>query len=406
MRLSLGRCSTFVLAAVATFLVTSSVYGDLSHPSIVSVELVVLLAAHALGYLRLWLSREILLNLLFLGYTVLTLAWTDDFKLALITMPTIVNFSFVLIFFSALAAYHDLRMLLAGVAAGFMLGAILYTLTTGFPLSYPEDFSYNAIAGMYLFGLFAITLFGAYVGMMILPMLAAVVLLVLIAATTSIKTNLGAVLGIGVAGLLYFNRSVKGIVRGLLVLAVLAAGVGYVVTNNPTLTEKVRNGYDRVSLGVAVLTNREGDSGSTGLDNRKGWQKEGLRGWAATPVFGHGVEAFRADFGITSHSTPIDLLYNAGIIGTGLFYALFASIAWRLLHAVNRARRQVRARIAACLIAYTFISLSGIVYYDPFVAIFVALSSGLLVRLERTAALERAVGTSSVPEFDGPISRA
>ena len=62
------------------------------------------MGAHALGYLRLWVSREILFNLLFLGYAVLSLAWTDDFKLAVITMPTIVNFTFVLIFFSALAA--------------------------------------------------------------------------------------------------------------------------------------------------------------------------------------------------------------------------------------------------------------------------------------------------------------
>lgn len=406
MRLSLGRCSTFVLAAVATFIVTSSIYGDLSHPSIISFELVILLGAHALGYLRLWVSREILFNLLFLGYAVLSLAWTDDFKLAVITMPTIVNFTFVLIFFSALAAYHELRVFLAGMVAGFMLAAVMYTLTSGFPLSYPLDFSYNAIAGMYLFGLFTITLFGAYVGMTILPLAAAIVLLLLIAATTSIKTNLGAALGITLAGLLYFKRSVKAVVRGVLVVATLAGGVAYLVTNNPALTEKLQNGFGRVSLGVAVLTNREADSGTTGLDNRKGWQKEGLKGWAATPVFGHGVEAFRADFGITSHSTPIDLLYNSGIIGTGLFYALFASIAWRLLQARNPARRPVRARIAACLIAYAFISLSGIVYYDPFVAIFIAVSSGLLARLERTAAAGYATDESLAPELDGPISRA
>ena len=405
MRLSLGRCSTFVLTAAATFIVTSSIYGDLSHPGIISLELMILLSAHVLSYLRLWLSREILFNLLLLGYTVVSLAWTDDIKLALITMPAIVNFTFVLIFFSALAGYHELRVVLAGMVAGFVLAACLYTLSSGFPLAYPEDFSYNSIAGMYLFGLFTITLFGAYVGMTFLPLLTAAVLLVLIAATTSIKTNLGAALGITLAGLLYFKRSAS-VVRGGVVLAILAGGVAYLVTTNPPLAEKVQNGFGRVSLGVAVLTNREGDSSSTGLDNRKGWQKEGLKGWAATPVFGHGVEAFRADFGITSHSTPIDLLYNSGIIGAGLFYALFASIAWRLLQARNRVRRPVRARIAACLIAYSFISLSGIVYYDPFVAIFVAVSSALLVRLERTAAAAYPEDASLAPEIDGPISRA
>ena len=250
MRMTLGRCSTFVLAALATYLVTSIVYGDLSHPSIISIELVILLGAHALGYLRLWLSREILFNLLFLGYAVLSLAWTDDLKLALITMPTIVNFSFVLIFFSALAAYHELRVMLAGMAGGFVVAALAYTLAAGFPFSYPQDFSYNAIAGMYLFGLFIITVWGAYTGRNLLPLAAAVVLLVLIAATTSIKTNLGAALGISLSGLLYFKRSVKSVVRGTLVLAVVAVAVAYAVSSNPELLERVQNGFERVSLGV------------------------------------------------------------------------------------------------------------------------------------------------------------
>jgi hypothetical protein len=404
MRVTLSTSSTFAVASVATFLVTSGVYGDLTHPGVVTFELLVLLAAHALGYLRLWVSRELLLNFAFVGYTLLSLAWTDNTRLAFITMPSIVNTTMVLIFFSALAAYHDLRALLFGMVVGFVIAAVMYSLTSGFPLAYPDDFSYNAIAGMYLFGLFIITLYGAYVGMLVLPLLAGAILLVLIAATTSIKTNLGAALGIATALLLYFKRSVKSVVIGLLVVATIGMAVAYVVVSNPELTEKVRNGFARVSLGVAVLTNREGDSGSTGLGNRKGWEKEGLKGWAATPVFGHGVEAFRGDFGITSHSTPIDLLYNSGLIGAGLFYSVFGSIALRLLQARNRQRRAVRARIAACLIAYLFISVSGIIYYDPFVATFIAVSAGVLARTER--GWDPARQAAGVARFDGPISRA
>lgn len=35
---------------------------------------------------------------------------------------------------------------------------------------------------------------------------------------------------------------------------------------------------------------------------------------------------FRSQFGITSHSTPIDVPLNSRLIGFALFYALFASI--------------------------------------------------------------------------------
>lgn len=118
------------------------------------------------------------------------------------------------------------------------------------------------------------------------------------------------------------------------------------------------------------------------------------------------MEAFRADFSTTSHSTPIDLLYNYGLIGFGLFYGMFASIAWRLLKARNVQFRGVRARIAACLIAYVFISLSGTIYYEPFVAMFIATSSAVLMRLERSG---RVPGAPLLPIAAGsgyPVSNS
>jgi hypothetical protein len=405
MRLTLGTSSTLIVAAVATFLVTATVYGDVSHPTFVTGELLILLAAHALGYLRVWMSRELLLTLAFVGYVLLTLAWTDNGRLALTTMPSIVNFTIVLLFFSSMTAYHNLRALMLGMIGGYLLAAVRYTLISGFPFSYPDDFSYNAIAAMYLFGLFITAVYGAYRRRIVLPLITGAVLLLLIAATTSIKTNLGAALGIIGASILYFRPSVKRVVVGALMLAALSLGISYALSSNPALTEKLNNGLSRVSLGVAVLTNREGDSGTTGLGNRKGWEREGIKGWQATPVFGHGIEAFRADFGITSHSTPIDLLYNSGLIGTGLFYAIFASLAVRLLRARDADGRAVRARIAAFAIAWAFISLSAIIYYDSFLAMFMGVSAGLLVRLERSGYRVRA-SARSAPGVDGSVSSA
>jgi len=375
-------CS-FTLAFGATFAVVVSASGDVSHPTRITAALLGIIILHAIGYQRLWFSREVFLSIGLLGYEVLSLSWTDYIKVATATMPAMVNFTLSLILFSALAAYHNVRALLAGMFAGFIAAAILYTLTSGFPFSYPEDFSYNTIASMYLIGLFITLTFGAYIRSTVLPASVGAVLLVLIAATTSIKTNLGIGLGVIGAGLLYFKLSTRGLLKTVAVVAVIGGGIAYGISENPALTERLQTGLARVSTGFAVLTNRESDAGNIGLGNRQGWKREGLKGWIANPVFGNGVEGFRADFGITSHSTPIDLLYNSGLIGFALFYAIFASIAWRLVTARNAKRRNIRARIAMVLIAYTFISLSGIVYYDQFLSIFVALSAGLMVRLER-----------------------
>jgi hypothetical protein len=390
-----GLTGTFVLGAITTFAITVNEYGDNSHPTLVTAQLLALLLLHTVRYLRFWTSRELLFYVGLFAYSLLSVSWTEDMHVAVNTLPSLTNFLLVLLLFSSLAAYHEIGALLGGMAVGLGTAAVLYTLTSGFPFSYPDNFSYNTIAGMYLSGLFMITVLSAYRRWTVTPLVAAAILLPLIAATTSIKTNLGVVLGFGGAMVLYFKPTAKGVIRGVLIIAVLAAGAAYAVRSDPAIGEKVRTGLERVSLGAEVLTNREGDSGRTGLGNRRGWEKVGLRGWAANPVFGSGMEAFRADFSTTSHSTPIDLLYNYGLIGFGLFYGMFASIGWRLLRARNPLFRAVRARIAACLIAYVFMSLSGTIYYEPYIAIFVGVSAGLLMRLERGAPLPAETGSGA-----------
>ncbi len=387
MRLNMaaGFLGTFGLAAVSTCTVLVARYEDVSHPSRVIAILLVLIAVHGMRYLRLWLSREVLLNLAFLSYSLLTLLWTENVKTAIETLPAFTTFTLILILFSALTAYHDLRALLCGMFTGFVAGAGWYSITTGFPLAYPEAFSYNTIAGMYLFGIFVTLVCGAYFRLTILPIAIAVILLALLAATTSIKTNLGVALGLVASGILYFKFSLNHALRNTIVVAAIGSAVVYGVMSNQILTDRVQDGFHRISTGVAVLTNREEDSGAVGLGARENWKNEGLKGWAANPVFGYGVEGFRSDYGITSHSTPIDLLYNSGLIGFTLFYGILASIAWRLLTARDAQRRNLRARVVIFLIAYSFMSLSGNIYYEFLLAIFVAVSSGMVLRLERAA---------------------
>jgi hypothetical protein len=388
LKLTAGFLGTFSLAAASTGAVLVARYDDATHPTRVIAVLLALIAIHGMRYLRLWFSRELLLNLTFLGYSILTLCWTGNVRLATETLPSFVIFTLVFILFSALAAYHDLRALLCGMFAGFLAAAGWYSLTTGFPLAYPEDFSYNTIAGMYLIGIFITLACGAFFQLTILPIAIAIVLMVLLAATTSIKTNLGIALGLVASSILYFKFSLKNTLRDIIVVAAIGSAVVYGVISNQVLTDRVQNGFDRISMGVAVLTNREGDSGATGLGARENWKNEGLKGWATNPVFGYGIEGFRSEFGITSHSTPVDLLYNTGLIGCTLFYGILASIAWRLLTARDARQRNLRARMVIFLIAYSFMSLSGNVYYEPLLAIFVAVSSGMILRLEQTAAAE------------------
>jgi O-antigen ligase len=156
--------------------------------------------------------------------------------------------------------------------------------------------------------------------------------------------------------------------------------IAYAVISTPDLTDRVQAGYARVSMGADVLVAREDKTGGAGLGNRQTWTKRGIEGWMTNPVFGEGVESFRGDFHYTSHSTVVDLLYNTGLIGFVLFYASLASVAVRLFQHQDPHARSPRALIFAALTCYGFISLSGTMYYDVFLAAAMAISAGLLTR--------------------------
>jgi O-antigen ligase len=104
-----------------------------------------------------------------------------------------------------------------------------------------------------------------------------------------------------------------------------------------------------------------------------------------SPLFGNGVEAFRTDHGITSHSTPIDLLYNFGVIGFVLFYSIFGSIVMRLRAVQGKNLGNLPALIFAGVVCYVFITLSGTMEYNAFLGIFISVSTALLGRFDSSS---------------------
>jgi hypothetical protein len=283
---------------------------------------------------------------------------------------------------------------LKGMMAGFLLGAAAYFAAERFPLVYPEAFSYNTMAGMYLFGLLLTAVCGWYFRSRIVPIGLGLILILHIAATTSIKTNVGVGLGALAAALIYLRDSLRLLGRNLVVLTILLGVVAYFVMSNKGLMDRLESGSERVSTGAEILAAREEDTGNIGIATRQYWKNQGLKGWIRNPLLGYGVEAFRADYGITSHSTPIDLLYNSGIIGCGLFYSMFASLAWRVIRTRDGFGRGLQAVTVAGLVCYSFMSLSGTLYYDTYVAAFMAICAGALTRLGVGAARSQSTGSA------------
>lgn len=382
---SVDRMLSFALAALSMFSLTASVIVESFHSARLAAVLFGLLLLHLTRYAKFVFNREAAIYSAFILYMVLALLWTDDVRLALNTLIPAVAFLITFVLFSSLAAYHDSVAMLAGSLCGVLLGAAAYTLMYGFPFAYPTNFSYNSIAGMYLGGLFAALLANLYLPSRGGLLLVTLLFFGLIVATTSIKFNLGVLLGAAAAGLLYTRQVLSVIKRNIIVILVVAVVLAYLLLSNDFFVSLLERGTKRILLGLEVLQARENVPGYSAFESREQWQSDGIAGWLRNPLFGHGVEAFRSKYGITSHSTPVDLLYNVGLIGCALFYAVFGSLAWRLIAQRRAAPERLDALIFGVWVCYLFISLSAPLHYSTFFAVYVAVSVVFRDNERRTA---------------------
>jgi hypothetical protein len=391
-----ARLCTFALAAAASLSMTLSAYTEELRPTRVGAVLAGLIALHLVWHPRIIWRREFTFYAYLVAYMFIALIWTNDLELAMNTLVPAINFLLVMIFFGSLIDFNDVPTVLVGALCGFIVGAALYTITQGFPFSYPDQFSYNAIAIMYFFGLFVTLMFSCFKRSNGVLLAIAVVIMLHIVATTSIKTNLGIALGLTAAGIMYFRHYGRLLRRKILTLIVLVCGLGFAVASNRGLVERMAHGVERVTVGVQVLQAREDVSGYSGFGERDYWKQVGIEGWKQNPVFGYGAEAFRDVYGITSHSTPIDLLYNYGLIGFVLFYGMFASLMGRLLQLDSEQFSSQRALMLAAVVCYVFVSLSGTMHYNIFLAAFFGISAALLTGHRDATAATLAVSSRRV----------
>jgi hypothetical protein len=377
----LGNAVSFAIAGAASFALMASAFIESFNTARLAAVLAALLALHAARFARVSFTREALIYALFLAYMVVELIWTRDRVLGLNTIVPAINFVVVIVLFSSLADFHDLDAVLGGTLAGFAAGAVWYSGISGFPFHYPAAFSYNAIAAMYLFGFIVAVLMLAHVDRMkAFYFLAVAVIAGHVVATTSIKTNVGILLGAFAAFTVHFTHASRLVWRHALFVTAAVAVVVAAVASNDAAVASIERGSRRVELGLEILQAREDMQGYSAFGRRANWQREGFEAWVHNPVFGQGVEAFRADHGITSHASHVDLAYNSGLIGLGLFYGLFASMFMRLYRKRNAGLPDVRLVVFGATVCWVFISFAGTIHYSAYLAAFLALGASIVKR--------------------------
>ena len=221
---------TVALAAASAIApMVNGIYNNSFNTARLMAVLVLLNLLHIATCPRVLVTREVSLYAAFLGYMILSLSWTPNPFLGFNTIVPAINCLLLLVLFGSMLTFRDLRAVLSGLLLGFLSGAMAFTYVEGFPFVFPKGFSYNAGAAMYLFGLLITLIYGWFSGARTFSLTLAVVILLHIAATTSIKTNLGIVLGVLAMGLFFFRRFSKVLLRLAPLLVLVVAGLVYVV---------------------------------------------------------------------------------------------------------------------------------------------------------------------------------
>lgn len=377
---TLGNVGSFSLAAAASLALAVESFSQEFNSARVAAVLVGVLVLHLVRCPRVVILREAVVYACFLAYMLIELLWTSDRALAMNTLGPAITFLIALVLFGSLVALHDLRTIVAGSLAGLLVGAVAYAGISGFPFRYPAGFSYNAVAGMYLFGFILALLLASFARRKALLLALAVVIGAHVVATTSIKTNLGILLGAAGAAVIHLAYVSRLLWRNALIILAVGTTLAFAIASNESAVGMLKGGAERVALGLQILKAREDMPGYTAFEKRASWQREGFRGWSANPMFGHGVESFRSRYGFTSHASHVDIAYNSGLIGLVLFYGVFASMFFRLYHARSDENRDARFVILAGAICYLFISFAGTIHYIATLAAFFALGAGFLKR--------------------------
>jgi hypothetical protein len=367
------------LAAIATMtMVWNAGFFEQVTSSHLLLVVALLYVAHVLLVPRLLFVREAAIYAAFFVYGCVTTLWTPDVALADNSLSPMLNFLLLTVLFGSLTAYYGARAIIAGSLLGFVIASGVYSLSTGFPFAVPESFSYNGVAVMYQFGLFLTVAYAIVTGRKLLPLLLAVIFMVQVAATTSIKMNLGIVLGALAAAFINARQVGRMVRANALTLVILGGVITYGILSNPAIVDRLEYGMARLAVGVEVLQAREDVQGYSGFGERMSWARDTGVAFLKNPVFGRGVEAFRYDHGVTSHSSPVDLAYNMGLIGIVLFYSLFASLLAKAFAPAVNDRRALRALILALVVCSVFVSLSGTYFYNSFLAASVGICTAML----------------------------
>lgn len=158
--------------------------------------------------------------------------------------------------------------------------------------------------------------------------------------------------------------NLKKKIISIVAICIALYGVLYMIMNIPWLYDVVGYRFD----GLLSFVGGTGESNVTSDDLRKRMIEMGLQGWFESPIFGHGLDAFKffnketTGHFFYSHNNYVEMLYDFGILGF-LFYYVYIYKLYKKLTKVPRELESFSILGIGIIIELLFFDIGGVAYY-------------------------------------------
>ncbi len=409
------------LTIVSIMLLASMPYGNYANYAVTAGFLGAVIMAATLGGRSIWLSKEWMLLLVWVFYSILPSLLAIDVEQAMWKIITMLQIA-VLVFAIQQTMVWQRRVPVLLIAFGISV-SMAYLLTfTGLNLGEVTGSEQNgddvvrvastladanAFGAATVMGLGLCFICGAFSRSGSMKILCWVVGMVLVAALINSGSRT-AVIGLTILlfGASWAFRIWRGeyfvkLMAGLLTIALVGGAIFYAVKDMPAVQQRVEAVFTandsvvvRMTDFIAVLSSgldTSEESSGESIDERLALLTAGVDLLIESHFLGVGLDNFAANVGVFAHSNVMEVGVNTGVIGFLLYYGIYLMIAWKAFQLMMQSNgHPVPRTILVGLMAYSVMDMTHVSYYAKSSWLYLAMVTACLEVFARDLSSHRA----------------
>lgn len=409
------------LTTVSIMLLASMPYGNYANYLITLGFLGSVAMAATLGGRQIWMSKELLLLMVWLVYSILPSLLAIDLERAMYKVLTMLQIA-VLVFAIQQTIVWQRKVSWLLLAFGISVGMAYLLTFSGFNVGEITGSEQNGddvvrvastladantFGAATVMGLALCFICGAFSSGSLMKAITWIVGLVLIVALVNSGSRT-AVIGMVI---LLFGASwafkvwrgeyfVKLIV-GLLLVGLVGGAVFYAVKDIPAVQTRIEalvTGNDsivvRMTDFIAVAASgfdTSQESSGESIDERLALLTSGVDLLIESNLLGVGHDNFAANVGVFAHSNVMEIGVNTGVIGFLLYYGIYLMISWRAFQLMLQSNGHAVPRtVLVGLMAYSVMDMTHVSYYAKSSWLFLGMITACLEVFSRDLARHRA----------------